>query len=165
MHGDPADVVAADLALAGVQSGADLDAEGVHCVANCHGAADRSLRAVERREEAVARGVHLTAAEAVSCDADDGVVRIEQGVPVAVAHLGGPPRRILDVGEKHRGEHAIVGHVGLVAGEELGDHLKRLAPRFDEMENVAPGNSTYFAPDMRSAISFPNSGGIMTSSV
>ena len=54
MHGDTADVVASDLALSGVQSGADLDTEGSHRVANCHGAADRSLRSVERREEAVA---------------------------------------------------------------------------------------------------------------
>ena len=33
VHGDPADVIAADLALAGVQSGAHLDAEGLHRVA------------------------------------------------------------------------------------------------------------------------------------
>jgi hypothetical protein len=37
-------VVAADLALAGVQPGAHLDAERLHRVANCHGAADRSPR-------------------------------------------------------------------------------------------------------------------------
>jgi len=43
VHGDPADVVAADLALSGVQPGANLDAERLHRVANRHRAADRSL--------------------------------------------------------------------------------------------------------------------------
>ena len=47
------DVVAADLALSGVQPGANLDAERLHRVANRHRAADRSLRAVEHRQEAV----------------------------------------------------------------------------------------------------------------
>jgi hypothetical protein len=48
VHGNPADVVAADLALAGVQPGAHLDAERLHRVADRHGAADRSLRAIEQ---------------------------------------------------------------------------------------------------------------------
>lgn len=43
MHGDPADVIAAHLTLAGVQPGPHLDAERLHCVTNCHGAANRSL--------------------------------------------------------------------------------------------------------------------------
>ena len=55
VHGDPADVIAADLALSGVQPGAHLEAERLHRVADRHRAADRPLRAVEHREEAVAR--------------------------------------------------------------------------------------------------------------
>jgi hypothetical protein len=68
VHGDPADVVAAHLALAGVQPSAHLDAECLRRVADRHRAADRSLWAVEHREEAVTRGVHLTgfAASALS---------------------------------------------------------------------------------------------------
>ena len=114
VHGDPADVVAADLALAGVQPGAHLDAERLHRVANRHGAADRSLRTVEHREEAITRRVHLAAPEAVELCADDGVVRVEQRMPVAVADLRSPARRVHDVGEKHRGENPIVGYVGLL---------------------------------------------------
>jgi hypothetical protein len=45
MYTDAADVVAADLALAGVQPGAYLDAERLYGVADRHRAADRSLRA------------------------------------------------------------------------------------------------------------------------
>jgi hypothetical protein len=55
VHADPADVVAADLPLAGVQSGAHMDAERLHRVA------DRSLRAVEHGQEPIARRVHLAA--------------------------------------------------------------------------------------------------------
>ena len=64
VHGDAADVVAADLALAGVQPGADFNAQRLYGIANCHGAADCSLRTVERREEAVSRCVDFAAVEA-----------------------------------------------------------------------------------------------------
>ena len=64
VYGDAADVVAAEFTLAGVQAGAYLDTQRLHRVTNSHGAADRPLRAVERREETVAGGVHLAAAKA-----------------------------------------------------------------------------------------------------
>ena len=82
-----------------MQPRAHLDAEGLHCIANRHGAADRSLRAVEHREEAVTRGAHLAASEAIELHADDGVVRVEQRMPVTVTHLCSTPRRVDDVGE------------------------------------------------------------------
>jgi hypothetical protein len=76
---------------------------------------------------------------------DDGVVRIKQRVPVSVAHLRGPARRVNDVGEQHRGEHSIIGHFGLMAGEELGDLLERRAPvGFDEVDRVAPRELNVF---------------------
>src|SRR3954470_24884074 len=56
---DAADIVAANFTLAGVQSGTHLDAERGHRVANRHGAPNRSLRPVERRNEAVAQRGHL----------------------------------------------------------------------------------------------------------
>ena len=59
-------------------------------------------------------------------------------MPVTVTHLRGPARRVDDVGEQHGGQNPIVGHVSLLAGEELGDLLERFAPRFDEVERVAP---------------------------
>ena len=64
VHAEPADVAAADLALAGVQAGAHLDAERLHRVAHRHRAADRSPRAVEHRQETVTRRVHLAAPKA-----------------------------------------------------------------------------------------------------
>ena len=73
-----------------------------------------------------------------SWDPDDGVVRVEQRMPVTVTHLGGSARRVHDVGEQHRGENPIIGHVGLLAGEELGDLLEGRAPsRFNLVVPVA----------------------------
>ena len=90
VHGDPADVVAAEFAFSGVQPGAHLDAERLYRVANRHGAADRSLRTVEHRQEPVARGVHLAAPKTSQLRPHDGVVRIKQRVPVTVTDLARP---------------------------------------------------------------------------
>src|SRR6476620_9884966 len=84
----------ADLALAGVQPGAHLEAERLHRVADRHVATDRSLRAVEHRQEAVARRVHLAAAKSCELRPDDSVVCVKQGVPVTVADLHGCRPRI-----------------------------------------------------------------------
>src|ERR1700722_13687675 len=119
MHGDATDIVAADLAFAGVQTGAHLDAEDLHRIPDCHRAADRSLRAVEHREETIARRVHFAAPETCEQRPYDGVVRVEQGTPGTVADLGGPPCRVHDVGEQHCGQHPIIGHISSVPGEEL----------------------------------------------
>jgi hypothetical protein len=137
VHADTTDVVPADLALAGVQPGAHLNAERLHRVTDRHRAADRSLRAVEHRQEAVARCVHLAAPKPSQLRLNDGVVRVEQGMPVTVAHLRRPARRVHDVGEKDRGENPIIWHVGLLAGEELGDLLEGRPPRFNEVDRVA----------------------------
>ena len=71
-------------------------------------------------------------------------MRVEQRMPVSVADLGGPARRVHDVGEEHCGENPIVGHFCLVPGEELVDLLKRRAPRFNEVVQVAPWKLNVF---------------------
>jgi hypothetical protein len=121
VHTDAADVIAAHFAFAGVQPFAHLDAECLYRVADRHRAADRSLWAVEHREEPVARCVHFAASKAVELRAHDGVVRVEQCMPVTVADLRGPSRRVHDVGEEHGGENPVVRHFRLMAGEELVD--------------------------------------------
>ena len=63
VHGDPPRCRCPDFAFAGVQPGADLDAECLHRVANCHGT-DRSLGSVEHREETIPRCAHLAAPKA-----------------------------------------------------------------------------------------------------
>src|SRR5947199_9385635 len=59
-------------------------------------------------------------------------------MPVAVADLCGLARRVHNVGEQQRGQNPTIGHVGLLAGEERGDLLKRRSPRRDEVIQVAP---------------------------
>lgn len=144
VHGNPTDVLAADFTLAGVQPGAHLDTQNLHRIANRHRAADRSLRPIEHREEAITRAVHLTAPKPRKLGPHDGVVRIKERMPVPVAHLRRPPGRVHDVGEKHCGQHPIIGHVGLLAGEELSDHLKGRAPGFHEVVQVAPWHLDVF---------------------
>jgi hypothetical protein len=77
---------------------------------------------------------------------DDGVVCIEQRVPVTVADLRGPTRRVHDVGEQHRRKHPIIGHFRVLTGEELGDLLKKLAPRLNEVPHVASGQLNVLRP-------------------
>src|SRR3954468_6198585 len=107
MHGDPTDVVATNLALTGMQPRAYLDTQRAHCIPNRHRAADRSLRAVEHRKEAVTRCAHLTAPKPNELRPDNGVVRIEQRMPVTVTHRRGPARRFHDVGKEDGGEDAV----------------------------------------------------------
>ena len=65
-------------------------------------------------------------------------------MPVTVTHLRRPARRLHNVGEQHRGQNPVIGHLCLMAGKELGDLLERLAPRFDVVEPVAPRQLNIF---------------------
>ena len=65
-------------------------------------------------------------------------MRVKQRMPVAVAHLCGSARRVHDIGKEHGGENPIIGHVGLIAGEECANLLEGLSPRFNEVVEVAP---------------------------
>jgi hypothetical protein len=85
VHGDAADLRAVELALAGMDAGADLDAELPHGLSGRERAADGARRTVEGGEEAVARRVHLPAAEAVELAPDRAVVFAEQLAPATVS--------------------------------------------------------------------------------
>ena len=63
VYGDPPDVVVQQFAFAGVDAGADLDAQCLGVSAQGLGAADGLRRAVERDEVAVAGALHHRAAE------------------------------------------------------------------------------------------------------
>ena len=60
----PGELAVVELALSGVQAGTEVEAELTDVGDDCLCAADRPRRPVEGREEAVARGVELLAAEA-----------------------------------------------------------------------------------------------------
>ena len=73
VDGDAADLPVEELALAGVEPGAELDAERLDGLPDRLRAADRARRPVEAREEAVARGVDLAAPVAGEQAADDAL--------------------------------------------------------------------------------------------
>jgi hypothetical protein len=74
VDGEAGDLVPEELDLTGVKPGAHLEPEGPHAVAHGAGAADSARGAVEGGQEAIARGVDLTAAEPAELAPDDGVV-------------------------------------------------------------------------------------------
>jgi hypothetical protein len=88
VHRDAAELAVDPLALPGANSRADLDAERAHRIADRTRAADRSGRAVEGREEAVAGGVDFVAAEPRELAPNLGMVRLQEVAPGAVSQLG-----------------------------------------------------------------------------
>src|SRR6476660_6031724 len=59
-------------------------------------------------------------------------------MPVSITHVCGLAGRVDDVGEQDGGKHSVVGHVCLLAGEELGDLLEGIPPWLNEVVHVAP---------------------------
>src|SRR6266508_155260 len=104
---DPTHLAIELLALARVQTSANLEAKVAHRVDDRVSAADRSCWTIEGGEEPVAGGVELTAAEAGELPTHTRVVLREQLAPAAVAELGQLRRRADDVGEEHRRQHSL----------------------------------------------------------
>src|SRR5581483_11728882 len=88
VDGDPRHLAFGQLALAGVQAGAHLEAELPHRLHDRARTADRPRRPVEGGEEAVPGRVQLTAAEAGELAAYELVVAREQLPPGAIAERG-----------------------------------------------------------------------------
>jgi hypothetical protein len=81
VNGNAADIVANNLALAGMQAGANLNPQRPYFFGYCAGAAHAARRTVERGENAVAGGLDFTAAKASKVTADRRVVMFEQVAP------------------------------------------------------------------------------------
>src|SRR6266508_1166828 len=128
VHCDPGEVVATQLALAGVDAGADFQADVAGILGDGAGAFDGPSGPVEGGEEAVAGGVHLLAAKASELTADHVVVGVEQLLPAPVAESGRLFGRPDDVGEQHGLQHAVDVDLGFVAatGQELLDDVERV---------------------------------------
>jgi hypothetical protein len=91
-------VVAHQLALAGVQPRPDFDPQRADAVADGAGAANRPRGAVEGGEEAVPRGVDLSAPMPFELPPHDPVMGVEEGAPWTVAQCRGALGRAHDVG-------------------------------------------------------------------
>jgi hypothetical protein len=89
VHANAADVLASKFDLAGVNPGADLDAEGLDGVSQRARAGNRTAGAVERAQAAVADELDDRPACAADLATDDRVVAVKQIAPTLVAELGG----------------------------------------------------------------------------
>src|SRR5262245_23238004 len=86
VHTDPTEVVAANLNLAGVDGGPDLDPEAASRGAQRQGAPDRAGRRLEAGEDAVAGGLDELSAPPLDLGPCRLVVPVERASPLAVAH-------------------------------------------------------------------------------
>src|SRR6478736_8537232 len=125
VYGDAADVVVAQLDLARVHTRPHLETQSPQHVADRRGASDRAGGSVEPGEEAVARRVDLTAAEALELAPDVGIVPAEQLFPSPVAELDRSLRGVDDVGEQHGGQDALDRRQRPDTGEELLDLVEQ----------------------------------------
>ena len=102
MHGNTTDTAGDDLALAGVNAGANGDAECGNALDDLAARSHRTSRAVKRDEEAITGRVDLAAAEALDGTTDDGVMLCQEIVPGPVADPGRALRGADDVREQDR---------------------------------------------------------------
>ena len=79
--------VGAELALAGVQARAHVEADAAHVLDDRACATNRARRPVERGEEPVARRVDLHSAKALEVATNDLVVTFEQIAPASVTQF------------------------------------------------------------------------------
>src|SRR5680860_392325 len=118
-----ADVVPADLDLAGVQADPDLQAQARSRVADGTAAADRARRPVEGGQKAIPHRLHFAALERLQLVADGRVVSIEEVLPPTIAEgrrsFGGAD----DVGEHDGGEDPVGIGPDPHPGQELSNLL------------------------------------------
>ena len=107
VYGDPPDVGVQQFALAGVDAGADLDAQCLGVSAQGLGAADGLRRAVERGEVAVTGALYHRAAESLREVGGDFTKPLEHRPPPLVARRRGVLGRRDHVGEQHGAQGAM----------------------------------------------------------
>ena len=145
----PRDLVAAELALAGVQARAHVEAERATHVRDRPRAADRARRPVEGGEEPVAGRVDLAPAEALELATHERVVALEQLAPAAVAELARarsvePTMSVNRTVASTRSGSARLAH----AGEELLDLVEHVVRRSPSSDVVVAGQLDERAPGM-----------------
>src|SRR5215211_3599369 len=107
-----------ELNLAGVNAGADFEAELGDGIDRAMSAGDGPRRTVEGGEESVAGAANLPAAVAGKLGADGGVVGVQQGAPAAVTELGRARGGLDDVREEDGREDTLGRRVDTTLGEE-----------------------------------------------
>ena len=107
VDGDPPDVGIQQFTFAGVNAGADLDAQGLGVSMQGLGAADGLRRAVEGGQVAVAGALDHRAAESLREFGGDLTKALQHHPPPLVARCRGMLRRGDDIGEQHGAQGAV----------------------------------------------------------
>jgi hypothetical protein len=115
----------------------------MHSLADRTSASYRPGRPIEGREQTVAGGANLAAAERGQFSSHHRIVVVEQFAPSRVAELGGALGRGHDIGEHHRGERPI----GLVAMSYAGDELLDLVG--DDVLGLVVGHEMVLAGNLQ----------------
>jgi hypothetical protein len=102
VHGHPGELAALQLALAGVDAGADFDAEPLDVIAHDARALEGTRRRIKAREEAVASRLHLGTLAFGHLAPDDRAMLIQERAPARVAELLGVLGGADDGGERQR---------------------------------------------------------------
>src|SRR6266542_2396942 len=138
MDGDSSDVVRQHLHLARMNADAKLDSQASHRVAHGDSGSDGAGGASERRQEAISRGVHLPASEAIELRAEEAIVFGEHLLPGGVPEPRRSQRRVDDVGHEERRYEALVlaRHAERADVAEHVHHDHRLIPNDPD---VMPG--------------------------
>jgi len=120
MHGDTTELFSDHLAFSGVNARSDTNAELLDRVHNCSSAADRTRRAIKRRQEAVPGSIDLATSMSRELVTNKGVMLSEKVLPTSITEFDKPIRRLDNVREQYGGEHAVtVGFdVAALAGQE-----------------------------------------------
>ena len=121
MDGDAGDPVAALLDLARVKAGIGIWMPTAWTCSWSARAQRTARRPVERREHTVAGEIRDAAAVGAHLAPRDLLVRVEKRPPAAISEPGGAPRRLDDVSEEDRGEHAVDPVRGPRSRDELLD--------------------------------------------
>ena len=107
MDRNPAHVLLSHLDLSRVKPDPIFKAEGPHRLRDGRCAADGPCRSVEGRQEAVAEGFHLPAAETYELPAHGSMVSVQETAPTLIPQLLRTSGRADDVRKKHCREHPV----------------------------------------------------------
>jgi hypothetical protein len=124
VHRYSREIVTDDLALPGVQTATDLEAERLNSLPDCAGTANRAGGAVEGRQETIAGGVDLAPAMLLQYLADFAMERPEQFAPRTIAKFRNALGRAHDIGKQHGRQHPLVFVRVEPAGQELFDVIE-----------------------------------------
>src|SRR5579859_3501891 len=127
VHGKATDdVIREQLTFAGVQAGANVQAELADTVTNGDCAADRAAWAIERGKYPITE--RLDEPAPVELDLTrERIVAFKQRAPSGITELGGTGGRPDDVGKEHGRQHAVAANRSSYACQELLDLGRGLA--------------------------------------